>query len=115
MQCMKCGREIPVGQVFCRECLDDMERYPVKPGTPVLLPSRKTEPIFKKVPRRKMLTPTEEVHILKRRLCIITATLSLLLVITAVCLATAVHHIRNQNDKPLPGQNYSAAETRETE
>ena len=40
MSCMKCGKEVSEGQVFCEECLTEMERYPVKPGTPVLLPHR---------------------------------------------------------------------------
>ena len=40
MSCMKCGKEVSEDQVFCPECLAEMERYPVKPGTPVLLPHR---------------------------------------------------------------------------
>ena len=36
MSCMKCGKEVSEDQVFCPECLAEMERYPVKPGTPVL-------------------------------------------------------------------------------
>lgn len=39
MNCMKCGREIPVGQVFCDGCLKVMETYPVKPDTAIHLPT----------------------------------------------------------------------------
>lgn len=40
MSCMRCGKEIGEGQVFCAECLAEMERHPVKPGTPIQLPHR---------------------------------------------------------------------------
>lgn len=33
MNCLKCGREIEEGQVFCNDCLVQMAKYPVKPGT----------------------------------------------------------------------------------
>ncbi|MBO5323350.1 MAG: zinc-ribbon domain-containing protein [Oscillospiraceae bacterium] len=39
MNCMKCGRKIKDRQVFCEECLAIMDTYPVKPGTPIQLPS----------------------------------------------------------------------------
>ena len=45
MQCMKCGMEVPEGQVFCNGCLEVMDKYPVKPGTPVHIRPRK--PIIK--------------------------------------------------------------------
>ena len=41
MQCMKCGQEIAEGSVFCDACLEVMEKYPVKPGTPVNITPRK--------------------------------------------------------------------------
>ena len=40
MHCMKCGNEIPDGQVFCEDCLNVMAKYPVKPDTPVQIPKR---------------------------------------------------------------------------
>ena len=40
MSCMKCGRDTQDPQVFCDDCLQVMERYPVKPGTPIQLPKR---------------------------------------------------------------------------
>lgn len=40
MSCMRCGKETEVHQVFCTECLADMERHPVKPDTPIQLPHR---------------------------------------------------------------------------
>lgn len=40
MSCIRCGKETDVSQVFCPECLEDMQRHPVKPGTPIQLPNR---------------------------------------------------------------------------
>ena len=40
MSCMRCGKESTEDHVFCTECLEDMKRHPVKPGTPIQLPVR---------------------------------------------------------------------------
>ena len=62
MNCMKCGREIEEGQVFCIDCLKDMEKYPVRPGTAVHLPKRPTySPIRRVYTKRKTLSPEEVV------------------------------------------------------
>ena len=51
MQCMKCGLEIPDGQVFCDGCLEMMDKYPVKPDTPVhILPRKPLEKAQRKTP-----------------------------------------------------------------
>ena len=31
MYCMRCGRELKEGQVFCKSCRELMDRYPVPP------------------------------------------------------------------------------------
>ena len=114
MQCMKCGREIPAGQVFCEECLAEMEKYPVKPGTAIRLPSRREEPQVKKpASRRRQLTPEEQVKGLKRRLWAVSIVMTLLLALTTGCLYMAVSYIWENEGKPLPGQNYSIAETKD--
>ncbi len=48
MNCMRCGIEIEEPDVFCADCLADMERHPVKPGTPIQLPVRIPAPASKK-------------------------------------------------------------------
>lgn len=113
MQCLKCGREIPAGQVFCEECLKDMKKYPVKPGTAVHLPPRpKTAPVKKQnVRRRPVLRPEEQVRILKQRLFIISAMLVLAVVMMISGFLLTAEYIQESQSKPLPGQNYSTAET----
>lgn len=38
MHCIRCGRELSLGQVFCKDCLADMDQHPVDPATPVIIP-----------------------------------------------------------------------------
>ena len=66
MNCMKCGRKIKDRQVFCEECLDIMDTYPVKPGTPIQLP---TPPPKNATPsranKRRQKSPEEQIIFLK--------------------------------------------------
>lgn len=106
MTCMKCGRKIPAGQVFCDGCLEVMEKYPIKPDTAVQLPRRSTQPVQKKQPpRRKQLTPEEQVPLLRRtcrRLMLCVIVLLLILSVTAVVV---VLHLQDHSvDLPkFPG------------
>lgn len=52
MKCLKCGTAITSGQVFCGSCQEDMERHPVKPGTPVVLPNRNERHVGKSSHKR---------------------------------------------------------------
>ncbi len=48
--CMRCGKEMAEGQNFhfCEECLAEMEKNPVKPGTPIQLPKREETLVIKR-------------------------------------------------------------------
>lgn len=78
VNCLKCGREIEEGQVFCNDCLVQMAKYPVKPGTAVQLPSRGSAAVSKKVHsrRRGRTAPEEQLKALKKRIRILSALLS---------------------------------------
>ena len=52
MYCMKCGKETKSDRFFCQECLEEMERYPVKPDTPVYLP-----PVIRQERKTQRFTP----------------------------------------------------------
>ena len=85
MSCMKCGKEVSEDQVFCPECLAEMDRYPVKPGTPVLLPHR--EPIAaqrKRRPLKRVRKPEEQLAALRKSVRLLCLILFLLLAIAAV-------------------------------
>lgn len=66
MACMKCGKEVSGEQVFCDACLEDMEKYPVKPGTPVLLPSRPAQAAVHKRAGHRVRKPEEQIAGLKK-------------------------------------------------
>ena len=112
MQCFKCGREIPVGDVFCGGCLMDMEKYPVKPGTPVRIPPRQEIVTPKKqAPRRPAAQPEEQVKRLKRRLRLVSAVLALVIAFGCAAAWLGYNYIVELRNKRLPGQNYSSVST----
>ena len=117
MHCMKCGRDIEDGQVFCNKCLAVMAKYPVKPGIAVQLPNRKEAPPQKKayVKRRQVLTPEAHIQRLKNR-C---RRLTILWIITFLLLAATIYPTVEYfigKSFPLPGQNYTTVtSTQETQ
>lgn len=106
MSCMKCGRETVSEQVFCLDCLAEMEKYPVRPGTVVQLPLRKASPAVKKQPSKKRSVPLEEqVKVLKKRCRMLLMLLILVAAIAAALVAPAVEHLMEDHFKI--GQNYT--------
>lgn len=106
MNCMKCGREVTEDGVFCTDCLLEMEKYPVDPGTVVLLPRRRETVIQKKQPKRHGPTPEEQIASLRKRILVLT--LLLIACITAVVLMfePTMHYVREEHFEI--GQNYSS-------
>lgn len=118
MLCMKCGREIEAEQVFCEECLAGMEKYPVKPGTVVLLPKRPPQSPIKKAVnhRRHPAIPLEEqVKKLKKRVVVLSCSLALAVAAVAGLCWLELRQYLEEEDKLLPGQNYSSMTSDETE
>ena len=115
MTCLKCGRNIADEQVFCDGCLAIMEESPVKPGTPVLLPSPKNQGAVKKQAHRKRPLPLEEqvLHLRKalRRMYLCVA---VLIVVLGMATALLVNEILKE-DAPAIGQNYTIDTTLNTE
>ena len=111
--CLKCGRDVEDGQVFCNFCLEDMANCPVKPGTPISLPKPRVDAPPRKSSRAKLPPPPEEqVKRLRKRCRWLTALIVLLL---AGCIALGAFNLRQlrQARKPQRGQNYSTMETTE--
>ena len=109
MTCMKCGKETNASQVFCNECLTEMEKHPVKPDTPVQLPQRPTQD--KPSPRTREQTPADTIRSLRglvRWLTILITILSLLLCATAAFLLHTLD--KSANDNPI-GRNYTTNTT----
>lgn len=113
MFCMKCGKEISEGQVFCSECLAVMDRHPVKPGTPVQLPNRSVTAPVKKVSRRKKEVPVEKQLQRQKKL---TAWLSgllaaCLLIIGFLGAVVWEDHAPDPTPEHTIGQNYNTKDT----
>ena len=108
MNCMKCRREIALGQVFCKECLADMAEHPVKPGTPVILPPREPASTAKRTTARKVRKPEDTIAMLRTALVIVS--LMLLAVSLAFAITTTLllqREVVEQTPTAPPGQNYS--------
>ena len=112
MNCMKCGRETAEDQVFCPVCLEEMEHYPVKPGTVVLIPSRNEEEEVRKILHRRKPLPTlsEQMVRLKKQLLWTRIALALLLLLCGM-LCFAVGRVAIEWDAGrILGQNYSTVD-----
>ena len=94
MNCLKCGIEISGEQVFCDSCLADMERHPVKPGTPVNIPMR-SKPLPVKRTHRKIQKPEELIAAQRRLIGWLLAFIMLLLVGIGV-IAYAMFYYKDQ-------------------
>ena len=107
MHCMKCGQDTGGSEVFCRDCLAEMEKYPVKPGAPVYIPSRANIP--RKAPRHPVIDPEEQIRRLQRRIRRLTA--GLIAALIALALAGgAILYLYEQPDNPFSiGQDYNVS------
>lgn len=103
MKCLKCGRE--TDQTFCPICREEMKKYPVKPGTIVLLP--KDRPSGKKAPSRHPAVQPEIIIQHQRRIIrCLGRGFAALLVLTVFMGAAIVRLVEESGQRPV-GQNYS--------
>ena len=115
MNCMKCGRDMTQQQAFCEECLAEMEKYPVKPGTVVHLPRRREETGGKKSHNRRkhLQSPEDQVKSLKRMVRVLLVTLLVSTILLVVSGYFTLVHLAEKDVVRLPGQNYSSITTEE--
>jgi len=107
MKCMKCGREMESEQAFCTDCLEEMSRYPVSPDIHVHIPVRsQTASSRKQSPRRRNLSPEEQIRRLKKRVWILSGVLAVTLaLLCAMIYPTVNYFLRHYYLRP--GQNYT--------
>ena len=115
MKCTKCGRETAAGAVFCEKCLSVMKQYPVKAGTVIQLPHRKSAPPKKSGLRRKLLPPEEQV--VHQKKTIRWLWVAWLCTFLLLCLSVALLFRINQTQESTAtiGQNYSTRDTADRE
>jgi len=109
--CIKCGKQIEDDQVFCEGCLQIMERYPVKPGTPVQLPNRSASAAKKPAQRKKPLSAKEQNIRLRKLLRWMTTALVVLLLALTVTVSMLVHTVQERDMKGAIGKNYNTINT----
>ena len=103
MNCLKCGREIQEGHVFCPDCLEVMSAHPIAPGTPVKILPRPPKVQEKKA---KTLPPAVQIRQLKkrnRRLSVIVIAMLVLVVLLSGLLVQQ----KAAAQKPPIGRNYT--------
>ena len=111
MNCMKCGREIPADQVFCEDCLKEMERYPVRPNTVVQIPKRPAVTVKKN--HQRHISPEEQITALRKRCRRLRAGLVAAWLLIAALAATVGITVYELDLQRWLGQNYSTVETAE--
>jgi len=105
MSCLRCGKETPVSQAFCNDCLQDMSHYPVRSDAPIHLPKRNEKTVSKKaVKRKKLIKPEDQVIHLRK----IIRWMMVLLVLSSLltCIAVAKLVAKEENPKYPDGKNY---------
>ncbi len=108
MFCMRCGKEIKDGHIFCSACQDIMKAHPIPAGTPVQLPQRTASGSPKRRSSSRERKPEEQIHRLRSAvrwltLGLVVATLAF--AFTAVILLRQIDEDAPQ--EPPKGQNYS--------
>ena len=106
MNCMKCGRETKNDQVFCQDCLLEMEKYPVLPGSVVLLPRRRESTVIKKTPKRHVLTAEEQIASLRKWVITLMIIVGACIAVIALMIKPTLHYILDEHVEV--GQNYSS-------
>ena len=114
MKCLKCGRKIENGGVFCQDCLGVMEKYPVKQNTPLQLPRRKEEDAAKKQQKKKAQRPPEEqLRRQKRTIYRLSMMLAVALIVAGLLAGWIAYDLIANSNKPKDdlGKNYTTVET----
>ncbi len=111
MKCMKCGRDTEDQRVFCVDCLLEMEKQPVDPNIPVLLPKR-DDSAAKKPPKRRGPPTEEQVKALQKRCRVLFLLMLIGWALALVLAKPAVQYL--MEDHFALGQNYSTIITPET-
>lgn len=89
MSCLNCNKDTVGTAVFCEECLQAMEAYPIEKGTPVVIPVQPSPVLQKKQSRELFGSLEENLSITRRtarRLAGALVIMSLLLLLLSITL-----------------------------
>ena len=108
-RCLRCNREAREGQVFCDECLAQMEKQPVKPGTPVNLPIR--PPSQPRAAKHTVLRPEDQIAVLEQHLAELRRIIAMLVIAMVLISGFLTFLLMNERGIPAIGQNYTPMES----
>ena len=109
MYCLKCGGDVRSPDVFCPECLADMDTCPVRTDAVIQIPYRPA-PVVEKPARKKTKNHTDNIRSLRRLirwLCVVVAALTLLVCLLGLLL---FYQMQSSPDSPAIGKNYTTTE-----
>lgn len=113
MNCMRCGVKTGEKEVFCSECLASMEKYPIRPGTPIHIPMRSAIPEAKKAPKKKReLTPEEQISRLRIKVQWLRAALLAALIVIALLSGILLASSLQEVTQAPSARNYTTTEGR---
>ena len=113
MNCLRCGRETQDEHAFCDQCMESMKKYPVRPGTAVILPRHKETAAARKAKKHTPPNPKDQIKKLrKQRRRLFVLVLVLLLIVGGLAGFLIYDEFYKKEDlTPKPGQNYVVVET----
>lgn len=106
MTCMKCGRDTSAEDVFCSDCLLEMGKYPVAPGTVVLLPRRRENTAQKRTAKRRVVSVEEQNAGLRKWIIFLLLLLAACITAIVLMFEPTMHYILDEHVEI--GQNYSS-------
>ncbi len=107
MNCLRCGRKVEERQVFCPDCLEEMEKYPVKPGV-IRLPVRSAEAPKAKPPKGP--TAEEQLAAARRKIQSLRRWIAALALALVLCAAGLGYVLLNPAQQPQhTPRNYTTA------
>ena len=113
MNCMKCGSKIEEGQAFCSSCLAEMDRYPVNPGTVVLLPTPQKQPKKPVVKKKAPPTPEDQLVRMKRKVWALRTLVVFSIIVIGLLSYITSRVITELDIQRLLGRNYSTIQAEE--
>lgn len=110
MLCLKCGKETTENQVFCGDCLNVMQAYPVKPDTAVHIPHRE-EPVHERKPARRREPSKDQLSQLRFLVRCLAATIAVLSILLCATAAMLIHTLDKAPASSTIGRNYTTADS----
>ena len=108
VNCMKCGRDTKCEDVFCKKCLEHMEKYPVPENMLVYVPSEKDRAAAKKHSVIRPVVPMEEqLKKSRRKNHILSLALIFFVALSIFFAILSIETIHELNVMNLIGRNYT--------